>query len=79
MSRKYVNEKWQDYEHKVLSPSAPSKIQRIETRRAFYAGAIAMFDILLDNLPDDESDMSLANDVRAELQDWIKQLSLKRV
>lgn len=44
---------WLQYEHRVLAPGAPP-VQRIETRRAFYAGAHALLGALLTNVSDEE-------------------------
>jgi hypothetical protein len=34
---------WEDYEDKILNPAMASVVQRVESKRAFYAGAAAMF------------------------------------
>lgn len=43
---------WRDYRTKVLPPNC-SRIQLQETRRAFYAGAIAMLSIMQKLAGDD--------------------------
>lgn len=44
---------WATYEHRVL-PGNCSDNQRIETRRAFYAGAAALLDLMISGMSDDE-------------------------
>ena len=61
-----IAEEWDTYETKVLSPSCPV-VQRPETRRAFYAGASAMFHALTEGvveLPDDKQIPRMAEYVR---------------
>ena len=41
-----IEEKWASYVDAVLLPLQPSAVQARETRRAFYAGAAAMFDLM---------------------------------
>jgi hypothetical protein len=49
-----VQEKWDQYEEMVV-PASAGPNQRIETRRAFYAGAYAMLTTMED-LPEDISE-----------------------
>jgi len=43
---KTVFEEWKSYERDVVPPDAPA-VQREECRRAFYAGAFAMFGLVI--------------------------------
>lgn len=45
MSRQRILESWNEFARVVL-PSNVGQTQMIETRRAFFAGAIALFDIV---------------------------------
>jgi hypothetical protein len=47
MSFKTVNEAWQSYLEEVM-PAHASRIQKHETRLAFYAGGIAIFGMISD-------------------------------
>jgi hypothetical protein len=66
-----IEEAWKDYEAKVIPPGAP-QVQRIESRRAFYAGAKGFLDGLLAGLGvGDEPtapDMAIMDACVAELQ-----------
>jgi len=74
VTRKYIQEQWRDFEHKILSPINPSKVQRKEMRRAFYAGAWSMFNTVIDDLPEDENDMSFFDNIKAEIIEWNNKL-----
>lgn len=41
---------WLTYSHQILDPLKADAIQRQETRRAFYAGAQAVYGGILSNL-----------------------------
>lgn len=40
-----LNDEWNTYSGHVIPPKAPG-IQRVEMRRAFYAGAATMFNLM---------------------------------
>lgn len=69
--RKMVAEAWATYRDKVL-PRSAGRVQVDETRKAFYAGAFAVLSGLMGGMsesPDVEpQDLSLVNDLEAELQ-----------
>jgi hypothetical protein len=62
MQKKLLANAWQSYATRVLSPQA-SNNQRIETRRAFYAGAQAFFSAVMEAL--DPSPKVMDSDVAA--------------
>ena len=66
---------WRDYRLRVV-PVEAKPIQVAETQRAFYAGAIALFRILLKNVgPNNESiveDEQLAQFIHEEFQEFAK-------
>lgn len=65
---------WRAYVRMILDPIKADRIQRIETKRAFYAGASAAVTILVTNLsPDREptaEDFALMDSVVAELDNF---------
>lgn len=66
---KTVKQKWESYLAKVVPPSA-SHAQMIETRRAFYAGAAAMFNQVVDDIgaePSEERALGMIEGLRQEL------------
>lgn len=64
---------WANYYLHILRPSGvvPASTQYIETRRAFYAGAAAMFCSVMGatDLPDDQAEQTL-NGLQKELEDF---------
>jgi hypothetical protein len=66
-----IDAAWKSYEAEVLPPGC-STIQRTETRRAFYAGAQALFRGLLSRFTDDheptEQDLAQMSQVDEELK-----------
>ena len=50
-----IGEQWETYNDLVL-PSSASPVQRQETRRAFYGGAHAALQALLNNVGDDPNE-----------------------
>lgn len=73
MQKKLLASAWQSYAQDVMSPKA-GNAQRIETRRAFYAGAAAFYDGLLAALtPGPEAtdgDVRVLSAVREELNQF---------
>lgn len=63
-----LKQQWENYVAAVLPPTAPL-VQQTETQRAFYAGATAMFDLVMRSADgtDDESEAALAA-IQAELE-----------
>ena len=66
---KTLNEYFANYRENVI-PKQASKNQVIETRRGFYAGAIALFEILSTNLEDD----TVLREVVAEFYEFQKNI-----
>lgn len=73
VARKWIEEQWQSYRRDVMPKQVP-RVQEIETRRAFYAGAQALMGIVLSNLDESEEptdeDMNLMTDVVEELKQF---------
>lgn len=67
---KTIAEAWQIYDTRVL-PDVAGEVQRKETRRAFYAGAMVLLDIMMAGVSDDpeftEADQALGDRIQAEL------------
>jgi len=66
-------DQWQDFEKRVL-PADAGEVQRIETRRAFYAGAQALLCGLLNMFEPDhgptEEDLKAMDSIKAELDQF---------
>lgn len=62
---------WQSYADDVLPKDAPT-VQRIETRRAFYAGAQAFFGVMT-NMADasDDAGVAVLEGLRQELRSFV--------
>jgi len=71
-SPKIMDELWQTY--LAILPASASSTQIIETRRAFYAGAQALFHKVLLGLSDgpecEEPDLALLDGIHAELNEF---------
>jgi len=69
---------WAVFAHKILDPMNAGEIQRTEMRRAFYAGAFSMFDIMTRMAGPDEEDDSVGaariEEVHQELLRFAKAL-----
>lgn len=79
---KKLSELWQSYADRVL-PKHASAIQRQETRRAFYAGAGALFHGVLLGLTEgpepQEEDVRALDDLRDELKAFARDLAAGKV
>lgn len=77
MSRKLLDAHWRSFAESVLPVNAPM-VQRMEMRRAFYAGARALLTGIMTNLGggDDATpgDLSLMNGLVAELRQFERDL-----
>jgi biotin synthase-like enzyme len=62
---------WRAYSSKILDPIQADRIQRQETRRAFYAGASALFTTIMGNMTEgdepQEADVQMLNNIWREL------------
>jgi len=72
--RKIIEEAWESYERQVIPQTAP-QVQRIESRRAFYAGAIGTFYGLLGNVgsgdgPPTAEELAIVDGIHNELTEW---------
>lgn len=65
---------WREYERLVLDPIGAGAVQRQETKRAFYFGALALFDgIIFGMTPGDEPrppDIKLLDGIHEELREF---------
>ena len=75
---KLLETAWKEYETKTLPPGV-SKVQLVETRRAFYTGARALLTGLLNVFGPDkeptESDLAIMDGVQEELDQFYKDIS----
>lgn len=60
-----IEQEWQELASRIFSPTTPP-IQRKEMRRAFYAGAVAIFNMISTAVDDDTDDDSFI----AGMQQW---------
>lgn len=67
---KLIADAWRDYEVQIVPLNAP-EVQRIESRRAFYAGAISMWGGMMAMLePGEEptdADLKRMDEIKAEI------------
>lgn len=75
MRRLRIEESWNSYSRDVLPQDAPL-IQRVECRRAFYAGAQGLLGIIMrmldPGLEPTEADLKKMDDIDHELRDFMK-------
>ena len=73
-----IREAWESYESRVL-PASAGAVQRHECRSAFYAGAYALFNGVMQNLsPGSEpnpTDLMMMNELHEELREYARSLS----
>lgn len=72
-----IEQAWQEYEMKVIPPTAP-KVQRVETKRAFYAGVRALLGGLMNRFEEGEEptkeDLKLMDGVVLEIKDFYEEV-----
>lgn len=72
---KLIEAAWLSYEKSVIPPDAP-EVQRVESRRAFYAGAMHLQAIMFRELGDDPmptpADEAFMRAIVAELQAYAR-------
>lgn len=80
--RKLIGEAWLKYSHGILDPIRADRIQRQETKRAFYAGASSLLESVMRNLaPGDEPtepDLTMMVDIQKELDDFVRSVTAGR-
>ncbi len=76
MARNMIAKEWQSYRESAVTPNAGA-VQITETRRAFFAGAAALYSIVMQGLsPEPEAtDADLA--LMADLHEELLQFSLR--
>lgn len=78
MNTKGLEAGWREFERTVV-PAEAGPIQRQETRRAFYAGAIHLFGHVTGSIsPGDdvtEADLRILTDLQAEMDQYVKDLA----
>lgn len=77
-----LREAWLQYEHQILDPLKAQRIQRQETRRAFYAGAQAVFGGILSHLTPgeepEEADINMLTEVQKEIDQFTEAIRAGR-
>lgn len=80
--RRRMAEQWNDFANLILTDPRIPDTQRIEMRRAFYAGGIAVFHaVAVDMSPGDsmtESDEQMLKDLAQEFIDYERDLKAGR-
>jgi hypothetical protein len=68
-----IGEQWADYSAEVVPPDAPA-VQREECKRAFYAGAQAMFTAVIAAVEPDDDDVCEAHlaALSREMHDFVE-------
>lgn len=56
--RRVLTDEWEHYARAILPAGAPD-VQKVETRRAFYAGAAALFTLMTGGLDEDSEPTEL--------------------
>jgi hypothetical protein len=73
---------WRDFYDSILKPINAPILQQVEMRRAFYAGAAAMFGLMMqvsaDSVSEDEGERLLER-LSAELDAFAEDLKARRV
>jgi hypothetical protein len=81
MKRKLIGEGWDGYRTKII-PKNAGQVQVEETRRAFYAGAVVLFQSLMDALdPERETtseDLMQMQAIQDEIVEFLADLALYR-
>lgn len=81
MKRQLMAEQWDSFARAVL-PSNCGSDQRLEMRRAFYAGAQAiLFKVIMSLAPDSEptaDDLAMMDNLQQELSDFAENVKAGR-
>jgi hypothetical protein len=81
MARPIIETEWRNFAERVLPVDAPD-VQRVEMRRAFFAGAISLFHALVTGMsPGDEptdADMAKMDSIKAEFDRYEADLARGR-
>jgi len=79
--RQRLLEDWNSYMAAVFPNGRPHPIQLQETRRAFYAGALAIFSRMIKDLAPgsgsepQKADLMMMDDFQSELEDFHKKIA----
>lgn len=75
MRRQRIAEQWDTFAREVLAPVGAGEIQKKEARRAFYAGAWALYSLQMNQLSPGveritQDDLNLMADLDAEMREF---------
>jgi hypothetical protein len=80
-SKRTIESAWIAYEREVL-PANAGRVQRVETRRAFYAGALALFSSVMRGLGPGteatEDDLRMLDGIQSELAQFARDIAAGR-
>jgi hypothetical protein len=75
--RRALGDEWREYLTRIMPKDAP-EVQRVETRRAYYAGASSMFFLMTGGLDADHEptdlDVAYVESLHQELQQFARDL-----
>lgn len=75
--RQLILEGWIEYSTKII-PKNAERTQRIETKRAFYAGASHLFyainSVLTEDREPTEEDLQNMQNIYEELEKWLERI-----
>ena len=81
-NKKRLANAWNNYSRLSLDPINAHAIQRQETRRAFYVGAAALLDLIVQNMSPGEEptpdDLAMMDDIKLEIDQFMLQLKAGR-
>ena len=76
-----LKDHWESYLNEVLPKNAP-EVQKVECRRAFYAGALSIWVTVISGVSEAEeltgSDLELIKILKSEFAEYLKELINKR-
>ena len=67
-------QQWESFRRQILVPAGAGHVQVMETRRAFYAGASAFFDLALRFDDDDDKAAAQLSAINDEMEAFSKQI-----
>jgi len=78
MAAELIKEGWTEYRRRTLAPIGAGAVQTEETRKAFYFGAIWLFQSIIERMsPEHEptaADLAMMDDLQAESDAFVAQL-----
>jgi len=76
----YIKEKWDSFEKATLSHQNIGDRQRHDMKMTFYAGCVAIHEVLVGQVSDcetQEESVKVLEDVQAEIEEFYKEVQIK--